>query len=170
MVYVTGIREYDIMKTKLKKADIIMIACCLAASVLFALVFALGHNAGDTVHIIYDGTELKSVPLYGTGDDGVSETDGYYLVTYHGNAARVEYFDCEPALKSAEDSGYNLIRIAGGRASVIAADCKDQICVHHKPIAGDRESIICLPHRLVLEISAGESKGTSGDALDGVVR
>lgn len=49
--------------------------------------------------------------------------------------------------------GYaNLASIKDGKATMVKADCPDQICVHHKAIDKDGETIICLPHKIVLEV------------------
>ena len=36
------------------------------------------------------------------------------------------------------------------------ADCPDQICVNHRAISRDGESIICLPNQTVVTIRGGE--------------
>jgi hypothetical protein len=48
-----------------------------------------------------------------------------------------------------------------------AADCRDQICVHHIPISGSGESIICLPHKLVVTVTG---KQDNENDLDGVAK
>jgi len=32
------------------------------------------------------------------------------------------------------------------------ATCKNQICVHHKKISSKGETIVCLPHKVIVEI------------------
>ena len=44
----------------------------------------------------------------------------------------------------------NLLVIENGRAFVKTATCPDGICASHKPIFRDGESIVCLPHRVVI--------------------
>ena len=39
------------------------------------------------------------------------------------------------------------------------ADCPDQVCVRHSAISRNGESIICLPHEVVVSIEDGESSG-----------
>ena len=46
----------------------------------------------------------------------------------------------------------SFIEIKDGEVSVKEADCPDKICVNHKKISNVGESIICLPHKLVIEI------------------
>lgn len=62
-----------------------------------------------------------------------------------------------------EGDGYNLLLIENGMASVTDATCPDQLCVRQRAISQNGESIICLPHRLVLQI-----EGTEEGELDAV--
>ena len=55
--------------------------------------------------------------------------------------------------------GRNKIYIKGGQVYVAEADCPDQICVRHQPVSRDQETIVCLPHRLVIEVIRAEEKG-----------
>lgn len=50
----------------------------------------------------------------------------------------------------------NRLTIVDGTAEMEWAACPDQICVHHKRISRDGESIICLPNRVVISIVDGE--------------
>ncbi len=50
----------------------------------------------------------------------------------------------------------NELSIRGGLADMMEADCPDQICVKHKAISKNKESIICLPNKVVVEINGGE--------------
>ena len=47
---------------------------------------------------------------------------------------------------------FNLVVIENGKVSVIDADCPDGICEDYRPIAFVGETIICLPHKVVIEI------------------
>ncbi|MBQ9155690.1 MAG: NusG domain II-containing protein [Eubacterium sp.] len=50
------------------------------------------------------------------------------------------------------DGWENILKIEDGRVSMVKADCPDKICVDHKPIRNVGETIVCLPHKLVVEI------------------
>lgn len=50
------------------------------------------------------------------------------------------------------DLGYNTLIIKDKTARIEAADCRDQICVKNFPISKAGETIVCLPHKLVVEI------------------
>ncbi|WP_373483923.1 NusG domain II-containing protein [Acetobacterium sp.] len=54
-------------------------------------------------------------------------------------------------------SGSNTLEISGRSAKMIDADCPDHICVRTYPISSPGETIVCLPHKLVVEIITGES-------------
>ena len=152
----------------IKKADIILIAVCLLVSALLGVFFVVHRESGSEVRILCDGIELKRVALHSASkDSGVMVESQYILITYRDDAVSVEHFANRPDPKFAEGTSYNLISVTDGKVVVEAADCKDQICVRHKPVSSKGESIICLPHRLVVEI-VGDA--VSGEALDGVVR
>jgi hypothetical protein len=58
--------------------------------------------------------------------------------------------------------GYNLIELGDGKVRVIEADCPDKIDVKQGYVSRIGETIVCLPHRLVIEI-----KGSSPeDVID----
>lgn len=48
--------------------------------------------------------------------------------------------------------GYGVLSIKSGRARVLHADCRDQICVHTNEIKHEGEAIICLPNKIIIEI------------------
>lgn len=54
------------------------------------------------------------------------------------------------------DRGENVILAEPGRVRVESADCPDQVCVHAGWLADSAAPIVCLPHRLVIEL-AGET-------------
>ena len=39
------------------------------------------------------------------------------------------------------------------------ASCPDGICAAHKPISREGESIVCLPHRVVITVRTVEDEG-----------
>lgn len=56
-------------------------------------------------------------------------------------------------------SGMNVLVIENGHVKMKEASCPDLLCVHHKAIAKDGESIICLPNKIVVTIR-GEEENT----------
>lgn len=60
------------------------------------------------------------------------------------------------------DGGYNVIRVKDGQVSVTEADCPDQVCVRQGEISDDAVPIVCLPHKLVIEVTAESDKDAVG--------
>lgn len=52
-----------------------------------------------------------------------------------------------------EGKNSNTLVIKGRKAQISNANCPDKICVAHKPISKTGETIVCLPHKLVVEIT-----------------
>ena len=60
----------------------------------------------------------------------------------------------------------NTLEIADGRASMIHADCRDQVCVHTAPIGQESPGhIVCLPNGIVVSVENAEYPGN----IDGYV-
>ena len=58
------------------------------------------------------------------------------------------------------------LEIRDGAADMTEADCPDQICVKHRPVRFRGETIVCLPHRLVVEVISDQEESSGG--LDAV--
>lgn len=62
------------------------------------------------------------------------------------------------------DLGTNLIEIKDGRVRVEEADCPNQDCVHQGWIDAAGQQIVCLPHKLTVDI-VDESAKTTYDVV-----
>lgn len=51
-----------------------------------------------------------------------------------------------------EDGWKNILVIKDEKASMTKADCPDKICVNHAAISKTGETIVCLPHKVVVEV------------------
>ena len=121
------------------KTDILFLSILISAGVLLAvLIYFPRTSAGTYVEIRVDGKRTAAYPL---------------------SADRRE------TLQTA--SGENTILIQNGAASMTAADCPDRVCVSMRRISRSGETIVCLPHKLVLEIKNSENEGTPLDAVTG---
>lgn len=119
------------MEQKTKKNDIILIGGILVLALLAYAGMTLfqgvnTHNAEAVVLI--DGVEYGSFPL---------DTD---------TVERIEL----------PDGSYNVLEIKEGKADVTEASCPDGICVNHRAVSRQKQSITCLPNNLVVEIRNGE--------------
>ena len=61
------------------------------------------------------------------------------------------------------DKGKNTVVVSNKEVYVESADCPDQICVDHAHIMYEGETIVCLPHRLIITIISKE--GSETDAI-----
>ncbi len=107
----------------IKKSDIILIAVIVLVALLALGYVMLTKKTGVTVEISVDGDVVASFDI---------SKDKEYQVT--------------------TDEGINLVIIKDGVVDVVEADCPDKVCVNHVPIDSAGETIICLPHKLVVEI------------------
>ncbi|WP_071130426.1 NusG domain II-containing protein [Enterococcus timonensis] len=54
------------------------------------------------------------------------------------------------------DGDYNLIEVDGDEIRIVEANCGDQVCVQRGAIKKARETIVCLPHKLLIEVVASD--------------
>lgn len=106
--------------------DIILIVAILLVAVL-GMVYLFNFRAtGDIVKVTIDG---KIFGVYSLSKDTV--------VDIH---------------TGENDAELNRLIIKDGKAYVETATCPDKICVDHRPIFRDGESIICLPNEVVISV------------------
>lgn len=51
--------------------------------------------------------------------------------------------------------GSNTVRVEHGRIAVVRADCPDKICVHRGFADDSLLPIVCMPHKLVIQLEDG---------------
>lgn len=116
-------------KTKLWAA--VLGGFCLLCALLWLVLSSVG---GGTVAVIsVDGSELERVDL-----SSVTESYDIQIDTQY---------------------GHNTVHVEPGRISVTEADCPDGVCVRQGAISRGGVPVICMPHRLVIEI---EGSGIDG--------
>ena len=111
-------------KRIITKTDIIMLVLLVVAGVIGFISVKAFMKKGGTVRVSVDGVTVKTVSL---DDDGEFRIEGY-------------------------DGGYNLLVVKNGKARIKEADCPDKLCVKQGKVSKEGESVICLPHRVVVEI------------------
>lgn len=108
----------------MKKKDVILMGGILVVALaLFLVMHLTGNEAGDQIRITVDGT------VYGT----------YSL-------------EKDQVIEVEEKDFYNRIRIQDGKAYMEEANCPDGYCEEQGKISGRTQTIICLPHKLVVEV------------------
>ena len=93
------------------------------------------------------------------------------LRIYQNGELRGEYDLSQPKTLPVkeEDYGYNLVMIEDGTVRITDADCPDQLCMKQRSISKNGESIICLPHKLVVSLT-GYSAPDGQDDLDVIIQ
>lgn len=122
----------------LKKRDVIfIITVILLAGIMAVFMYPKHGEKGETACIMIDGREYGSYLL---GENRVIEINNNF--------------------------GHNKIVIENGVVYMEEADCPDQYCVEHKAISKENETIVCLPHKLVVEMHRQGKEA----AFDGVAQ
>ena len=99
-------------------------------------LYGLNGNAGSYVQIEIDGKTAETLPL------DIDTT--HEIITDNG--------------------GKNTLVIKDGYAKMISANCPDGICKNHMKINRNGESIICLPHKVVVTV-VSENEQDEVDAV-----
>ena len=117
------------MKNKKLKNDILLILALLVLAGAAYGILRLTREPGNEAAVTVDGQIVLTVPL-----------------------------SREATLTVGEDLGFrNVVEVSGGRVRVADADCPDRLCVRQGWISRDGESIVCLPHRLIVTVRGGEA-------------
>ena len=116
-----------------RKADVVFILILVAVVALAGLGLHLFRHPGDAVEVAVDGKIVATYPL--TEDR------------------------TEDIRTGADQQQLNRLVIEGGKARVETATCPDGICAGHRPIRRQGESIICLPHRVVVTVVSATDDG-----------
>lgn len=58
-----------------------------------------------------------------------------------------------------------LIEIKKGKARVVSSTCPDKICVSYGWIENPSQSIVCLPHRVLIKIESGGARESKYDFI-----
>lgn len=111
---------------KKHKFDIIVAAVLILAAVIsYIIVSVVNSEKAGKIEVVIDGRTEYTYPL---------DKDGEY--------------DIE------NDKFINVIVVKDGRVSMKEADCPDKLCVKQGAISKNGQSIICLPHKLVVKITS----------------
>lgn len=115
---------YSAMKQNTKR-DIILVAALLVIGGVIAVILLLSGHKGSTVQVRVDGEVIETFSL---SEDRTYEITGI-------------------------DGGKNILIIENGEAWMDDADCPDKLCVNMGKISKSGQSVVCLPHKVVVEIS-----------------
>ena len=111
----------------IKKADIVLLIILLALGGLFSYGSMALSKPGDTLVVTLNGKVYGTYPL---------SKNGTYTVK--------------------DGSHINKITIKDGKAQMTFSNCPGGKCLKDGRISKTNQSIVCLPHRLVLTVKGGD--------------
>lgn len=76
--------------------------------------------------------------------------------------------DANDALDVSTSLGANTIVVEDGAARIIDADCPGKDCMHQRPISKPGEQLVCLPHRLWVEVVPTDAPDSSSMDVNAV--
>ena len=118
-----------------KKADIILAAFLIIAGLAASYILSFGQTSGSEIIITVDGQKFGTYSLLEDNEVVIEQEDSINKVT-----------------------------INDGIVSMGFSNCHGQDCVQHAPISQTGENIICLPHKVVVEVAGGS------EGLDSIAR
>lgn len=119
-------------KNRKLKNDVVLAVVITLLATAGLLLFNLLKTQGDYVSVKINGEEKYRYSL----------SENVDMVIYTGENNNQE----------------NRLIIENNQAYIISASCPDKICVGHKPVSNVNESIVCLPHKVVVEIVSNEAE------------
>lgn len=113
------------MKRMAKKSDMVLLACIFLVLLACVVLFQFfWRQAGGRVTVTVDGEVYGT---YSLDDDRTVEIKADGKVT-------------------------NVLEIHSGSADIVSADCPDKLCVRQRAVSRRRETIVCLPNKVVVEV------------------
>lgn len=80
----------------------------------------------------------------------------YITITVDGQVYGTYSLLEEQTVTIGEGAHINIIDIKEGKAYMTSASCPDQLCVHQNEISYNKQSIICLPNKVVVTVTSDE--------------
>lgn len=117
-------------KQKFKAELLLVLAIILISAGIYLYMNVLMPSNGAKVQILVDGLVTQEYDLYKS----------------------------QTIVVETENGGQNILVIDNGSCYLDDANCPDKLCVHQGTISKAGQSIICLPHKLVIKIVGGEEQ------------
>ena len=116
-------------KNFMKRNDWIIAGAALFIALIWLFILQLGKRDGSRVEVYVDG---KRTAVYSLAED-------------------------REVLITGADGGTNLLVIESGSAFIKEASCPDHLCVYQQTASKADETIVCLPNKVLLQVSGGET-------------
>ena len=88
------------------------------------------------------------------------------VVTVDGQVYDTYALDKNQTITVQTKYGTNTFLIQDGKVKMEEADCRDGICTDHAAISHKNETIVCLPHKMVISVDVQEEEGQTTEAFD----
>ena len=85
---------------------------------------------------------------------GGAVAGSYVTITVDGKEYGTYSLLEEQTITVGEGEHMNVIEIKDGKAYMTSASCPDQLCVNQSEIEFDKQSIICLPNKVVVTVTS----------------
>lgn len=118
-----------------KRYDLLLIGAVLVIALIMFIVYKFNQIDGSKVEVVVND---KVVETFNLNQDVKKE------------------------IKT--ENGINILEIKNSVAKITHANCPDKLCVYQKAISKSGESIICIPHKLIIKI-VGNSKNSDLDSI-----
>lgn len=116
-----------------KKGDLLIIGAVVLCAAVAAWMWLMPAQRSASLCIYHNDQLIATLPM---------DEDTRYPIQIDGNE--------------------NVVEIHDGKASMVSANCPDLICVNSPAIGHDGETIVCLPHGIVLKATGGEAAPIDG--------
>jgi hypothetical protein len=125
-----------------KKWDVIIVTLLIVISFIPYLIFMYNQrdNTGEIYAVVsVNGKEYRKIRL--------------------DNHTTTEEFMVETA------DGFNTIKLEGSNIGVVDADCPDKVCILPGLVNKVGERVVCLPHKVVIEIKGTKIQESEEDYI-----
>lgn len=127
----------------------------------------MNMKKGDIVVIIL--IIFSIVGIFYFSNRKISSDSKYIRVAVDGKEIHKIHIDGKlngKTIKVDTEHGYNLLELTEDGIKITESDCPDKICIHMGEIKDVNDMIVCLPHKLVIEIKSD----TENSDLDAVIK
>lgn len=121
--------QMEQVKKRFARPDLLLVSCLLFFGAACFFFRSCTGKAGKSVKITVDGQT-------------------YYTYFLTGEIQEI------PIKIAGEVT--NTLEISDGQAKMVKANCPDKLCMHQKAISRQGETIVCLPNKIVVEVSGEE--------------
>lgn len=127
----------------------------------------MNMKKGDIVVIILIICSIGGIFYF--SNRKISSDSKYIRVAVDGKEIHKIHIDGKlkgKTIKVDTEHGYNLLELTEDGIKITESDCPDKICIHMGEIKEVNDMIVCLPHKLVIEIKSD----TENSDLDAVIK